>query len=412
MKILTAIRTFVLLLFVGSPAFCAYAWTFTPEQCEGSLRPYPAPSSVAEYPDSLTPVMINHTGRHGSRYPASSYSASTMRDALLRADSLGCITPLGRRFAALIDSIITLTDGRWGQLDSLGFDEHRGIARRLAERFPMLTTNGHVVTRATYSHRAILSQHAFTYELSLRSRNIEIHSRSGKENNAMLCPFDVDSAYRQYMTEKPYLDVYNDYVDRHAPNTVGRLLGADYPASEHRLRELSIIEYYNFANMRAMGMTMNYAPYMSLDELRGLWSCFNLRQYFQHTANRFSTVPADIIAPLIADIIATGDRAGASDTTIVARFAHAETLMPLLSKLGVRGSTWLTDDYDSLAGHWHDFDVVPMATNVQLIYFRAPSGEVYVRLDHNERPTPLLAGDERIYVTWREAREYLQSLIR
>ena len=42
----------------------------SPENSQGSLKPYPAPESLNQYPDSLTPVFINHVGRHGARYPA------------------------------------------------------------------------------------------------------------------------------------------------------------------------------------------------------------------------------------------------------------------------------------------------------------------------------------------------------
>ena len=38
---------------------------------DGSLMPYPEITSRVAYPDSLVPVMINHVGRHGARYPAS-----------------------------------------------------------------------------------------------------------------------------------------------------------------------------------------------------------------------------------------------------------------------------------------------------------------------------------------------------
>ena len=49
------------------------ALPYDARQCQGSLGPYTAPDSLVAAPDSLTPVFVNHLGRHGSRYPASSY---------------------------------------------------------------------------------------------------------------------------------------------------------------------------------------------------------------------------------------------------------------------------------------------------------------------------------------------------
>lgn len=389
----------------------AKSWQFTAEQCQGSLRPYPAPAAVAEYPDTLTPVMINHVGRHGSRYPASATSANTMRRALQHADSLGTITPLGHRFARLIDRIIATTANRWGQLDSLGIDELRGIASRINQRYPTLVAHGRVRASASYSHRAIMSMYAFTHQLSLHARDIEITTQSGRSNNALLCPFDINADYKRYIADKPYQTIYKAYVDTLAPNTATRLLGQAYPATEDELRQLSIVEYYNLANLEAMGLPLEYEPYMTLDEMNRLWSCFNLRQYFQHTAQAVSTLPADIITPLITDIIATGDRAGNDSVTIHARFAHAETILPLVSKLGLAKCAYLTDEYNTVASHWQDHNIVPMAANVQLIHFTSPSGTIYVRLDLNEHPIPLLPNDSRIYIPWPEAREHLRKLI-
>ncbi len=48
-------------------------------ECEGSLMPYSQPDHPVEYPDSLEPVFINHVGRHGARYPASSANCLALR---------------------------------------------------------------------------------------------------------------------------------------------------------------------------------------------------------------------------------------------------------------------------------------------------------------------------------------------
>ena len=64
----------LLILCVG---LCLSAQT-TPEQCQGSLRPYPHVAQQEAAPDTLTPIFLVHVARHGSRFPAGSYSANTM----------------------------------------------------------------------------------------------------------------------------------------------------------------------------------------------------------------------------------------------------------------------------------------------------------------------------------------------
>ena len=78
-------------------ALAIQASAFTYKEGRSTLGPYPTDRVVRTFPDSLTPVFVNHVSRHGSRYPAGSYFTLLMKRALDRADSLNTITPLGRR---------------------------------------------------------------------------------------------------------------------------------------------------------------------------------------------------------------------------------------------------------------------------------------------------------------------------
>lgn len=150
--------------------------------------------------------------------------------------------------------------------------------------------------------------------------------------------------------------------------------------------------------------------YISLEELNALWSCFNLRQYLRYSASTVSSVPADIAGRLVMNLVETTDAfiAGSRDVTVRLRFGHAETLMPLLSLLRLRGCYYLTNYFDTVAQHWRDFDIVPMAANLQLVLMQSrKSGRYYLRASLNERPIPLLPNSDRIYVPWDEARDYM-----
>ena len=388
------------------------AKAYNADQCQGSLGPYPANVVQVTYPDSLKPVFINHLGRHGSRYPASAYSATTMRKALLKADSLKSITKLGKRFLGVINEVMARSNGQWGQLDSTGMAEHRGIARRMAAAFPQLFNGGRVLSGASKSPRAIMSMYSFTHELSLHAKDITLIEVSGKSLDETLRPFDVNSNYKKYMADKPWKSIYDSYVDSVAPTAVSRLLGKTYPATRAELQQLSIIEYYNIANLKAMGMANDYAPYLTLDEYNRLWSCFNLRQYFQHTQSEVSTVPSDISAPLLNEIVESTEQAaqGLSTTTALLRFAHAETVLPLVSLMRLPGCSYTGHDLGNLKQHWTDFSVVPMAANLQVVLCKAPSGKHYALVLLNEKLVAPIHGDSRTVVPWNELRDYWLSL--
>ena len=82
-------------------------------------------------PDSLTPVYVNHVGRHGARFLSSSKYTTALLRYLENAESLKTITPAGRELMNLCSIVVSRTAGRWGALDSLGMAEQRGIASRL-----------------------------------------------------------------------------------------------------------------------------------------------------------------------------------------------------------------------------------------------------------------------------------------
>nr|WP_289760752.1 hypothetical protein [Duncaniella muris] len=89
------------------------------------------------------------------------------------------------------------------------------------------------------------------------------------------------------------------------------------------------------------------------------------------------------------------------------RFGHAETLMPLLSLMHLPGCYYMTNYFDTVGMHWRDFYVVPMASNLQMILFRAESGNYYLRVDLNETPVSLIPGRSIIYIPWNTAQDYL-----
>ena len=126
----------------------------------------------------------------------------------------------------------------------------------------------------------------------------------------------------------------------------------------------------------------------SLSEFNRLWQVDNLRQYLTRTQSTLYTLPATIAAPLLQDLIDRLDAyiAGTETETIRLHFAHAETLMPLLSLMRLPGCYYLTHYFDTVYSHWQTFNVVPMAANLQVILMRSHSGRYYVRFDLNEHP--------------------------
>lgn len=410
----------IVLLATTTSTFAAdpQATSYTFEQCEGSLTPYPTEISPVEYPDSLIPVFINHVGRHGSRYPASSANCLILRRALQHADSIGTITPLGRELMALNDKVIAESNNRWGALDSLGMAEQVGIASRMVFNFPEVFGDGSSVSAiSSYSPRAMMSMYSFVHQLDRLNNRITYTTSSGRVNSPLVRPFDTDAEYQTFRNDRPWAAAYDEYFTETATTSaLARVLGTNYTyATEADARNLAITEYYVLAGLSAMGMPSQMSKYFTNEEANALWSCFNLRQYLQRTATTISAVPADIAADLVLDIIKTTDEYISGENTQVSarlRFGHGETIMPLVSLLRLPGCYYRTNYFDTVAKHWCDFNVVPMAANVQFIIFQGrKSGKYYVRVDLNERPVALRNGDDSIYYPWGELRRYMMNCL-
>lgn len=404
---------------IGQSTFAAMpgATLYNARQCEGSLTPYPVDIKTVAYPDSLTPVYISHVGRHGSRYPASATHCNKLKEALLRARDVGTITPLGEELLTLTDRIIAVSAGRWGALDSLGQAEQRTIATRMVQSLAPVFKDGSTVNAiCSYSPRCMMSMFSFVHQMDRMNNKLEFNTSAGRKYSYLMRPFDTDAEYTEFIRENSWKLPYEEFIEENCPITaISKVVGRDYPFGDtSEARELALTQYYVLAGMQAMELPTQMSKYFTTDEMNALWSCFNLRQYLQRTATTVSSTPADIASALVLDIITKADQAidGSNPAVADLRFGHAETIMPLLSLLRIPGCYYLTNYFDTVSQHWMDFDVTPMASNLQIILFKHNSnGKWYARVEHNEKPVAVLPGNDSIYVPWSVLRNYMMNCL-
>lgn len=385
-------------------------------ECQGSYMPYPATKDVVAVPDSMQLVMINHVGRHGARYPSSDANCIKLKKALDMADSLGTITTVGRQLARVNDMVMALSVGQWGALDSLGMAEQRGLARRMYELCPRLFSSGVVRAMSSYSPRVMMSMMCFLHELDRLNHKPDYITSTGTVNSPLLRPFDTDTAYIHFRKGAAVNDAYRDFLEANCPTTaIERVLGDGFKySSDLQRKELAMAEYYVVAGLPAMGRDDVAADFFTLPEYNALWACFNFRQYIQRTATVLSSVPADIASDLLMDIVTSTQSFvdGRNACAVMLRFGHAETIMPLASLLRLPGCNYETDDFGSVANHWRNFDIVPMAANIRFLLMKSRTdGRYWLRVDYNEHPVTLIPGDGRTIVPWTEARAYMVSVM-
>lgn len=411
---------FLLALAIGAGTLTASAidptatdYTFI--ECQGSAIPYPDRNVEGlAYPDSLAPVYLNHVGRHGARFLSSSKYTNSLLRSLHKADSLRTITPMGRELIKVCDLVVARTAGRWGALDSLGMAEQRAIASRAFMAFKPLFDNTKINAIASYVPRCVMSMDEFTHQLTRLNNKVEIYMSSGRQNSPLVRPWTDDEAYKAFMASEEWHKVYDNYVDSHVPVTVAeRALGKNYPFNGDEARDISQAIYKVLAGCAAMSIDIDLQKYFTKAEINSLWSVENLHHYLTHSASTLSSAAPELASRLLSELIATIDSAveGKNPYSVMLRFGHAETMMPLLALIHVPGCYYMTNYFDTVGLHWRDFYVIPMASNLQMILFRSESGKYYLRVDLNEQPVPLIPGRQTIYIPWATAREYLNRCL-
>lgn len=415
MRSLTIIATLLLSIFIArgaDPTDTSYSF----QQCEGSAMPYPVPAESVTLPDSLTAVFINHVGRHGARFPSSPKNVTALIRELAKADSAKALTPAGEELLTMAKFVSETSRNRWGALDSLGMAEQRGIASRMFRNYGMLFNDTRVNAISSYSPRCVMSMYEFTHQLDRLNNHVEITTSSGRQNSPLMRPFDLDPDFIEWVKSGDWKAAYEMQFETMMPTAPARKLFKGEYAKEMTNDDARKVSYHAFKllqGLSAMGLPSKMERYFTREEANQAWSCTNLSHYLERTASTLSTLPAEIAAPLLTDLLTTAEAAveGKQQYAVMLRFGHAETLMPLLSLMHLDGCYYLTNYFDTVALHWKDFHVVPMASNLQMILVKSKSGKMYVRFDLNEQPIPLLPGSDIIYTPWQQAREYLLRCI-
>ena len=397
------VMTLVTAMVTASSAqICEYAGTSLPYPCLGDHEAY-------QVPDSLEVVYIDHVGRHGARFLS---KASYTRDMLKFLDDAGPLTPAGVRLRALCHRLDSVTAGRYGALDSIGMVEQTGIGDRMSRRgAEALRQLDSVTAIASYVPRCVMSMDMCSHAVIWNHPKTEMGQGSGPRYNTLVRFFDTDSAYLAYDRSNEWKRVWEEYDAKVSPvDAVRRLIPNCNAVSDKKLRKMARVMYKIVAGANAVFGSVDWQAFYTPDEYRRAWQSENLRHYLTYSANGLSLTPSRMSRSLVADIAASLEHAslpGYDGPAMTLRFGHTETLMPLLSQLAVPGCRYVTTDWDRVADHWRDYEVVPMATNLQLLLLRSKGTDrLYVQSLHNEQPAmPLM--------TYSQAQEWLhQSLTR
>ena len=367
-------------------------------------------------PAGFQPVYISHYGRHGSRYDLSSNVCDRAIRTLAKADSLGQLTTAGRKLLGTIKVIAKEHDGMGGELSPRGGREHQQLAERMAGRFPEVFSQegrSDVNVVASTVQRCIVSMANFTSSLKGAFPTLHLQMTSGERFSPIIRLSDSKSQQRDQRPQgrrdmgrrdaAPLEGNFDQFMSKVfiQPETVTKDDRDDFIRSVYKAGGFC-------QDLDFLGVEV-YRTYFTTDELYSLWKEENNTVY-DRWANSIENGEKNTrqAIPLLRDIITKADQALEPGSTVVAdlRFGHDMGYMALAALLGIDTDDGMRCHQAEAYRHWLSFEVVPMAANLQFIFYRNQEGVVLVKILRNEKEVslPRLIPYVGPYYKWEDVR--------
>lgn len=357
-------------------------------------------------PSGYKPFYISHYGRHGSRYVNGEGMISSVLKVLSEAETAGQLTLDGQELYATMQDIHLKSEGRIGLITPLGMRELEGVGSRIAQRFSKVFKGRDSVfcIVSTYQ-RCMLSMICYNDQIKAAYPNLKFGYDMGGEiqnviNNAAGMS-DVTSV-NQPAIDSHFDEMFdfNGFASRIFKDP------AFFKGDAHLfVRNL----FLDGADQPCMGESEERIfCYFTPEQLQVAWEDYNMHLYLNHchsslTGNKRQSIQIS----LVQDIIDKADRAvEGNDRAMDVRFGHDGAIMSLCAFLGM-------DGYDVCVGAdeansvWSSDRMMPMATNLHLVFYRSGKGPVLVKLLFNERETAIPSLGEGPYYEWTAVKDFL-----
>lgn len=415
--------TLVSALFIGITA--VYAQPHISEDAVRALKEDPsrAGNNTNSYefkeihdtkaPKGYKPFYISHYGRHGSRSNWGGKSYEDLIATLEQGKEMGILTPGGDSLLVAARRVLESYDGMDGRLSQKGVREHTAIAERMFKRYPAVF-KGKKQVRAFGStvQRCLISMNAFTTSLVRQNPNLYFYLDTGEKFMDYL---DNEKGWQQktMAASRAAREALRDLPD----DTVGVLNTIFTDVAKARTfvtssRSLTENLWNTAIISEDFDIEDNLFRFLPFDALYKRWAQNNV---FLYTGHCNSVESGDDRVPMaqscVEDIVAKADECIATGKYAAdLRFGHDYPLMALVSYLGIEGVGERIPS-DQICDKWLGFWEIPMASNLQIIFYRNKKGDVLVKFLYQEQER-LLRGLEPYqgpYYKWETVKANLEG---
>ena len=354
----------------------------TNEQMGGVYYAYPVTETVlASAPEGYKPFYISHYGRHGSRWLTNDNRYIWVNKHFEDQKNL---TKLGLDVRKRLDKIWKNAKGNGGQLTKLGGRQHRGIAKRMYQNFPQLfTAEAHLTAHSSTVSRCKTSMENFVAELKSQNPSILLDPITREEDMVWIAYTSPEQKALESRTLVPL---------KISPDRFVKALFKD-PSKVKDPTKL-LMELHTIASdMQDVELDVSLYDLFTSEEMLAVYAKNNESMTIIHgDVIENEGIPARCAISLWQRIEADAETAIAyGGVGADLRFGHDSNLFRLMTLMGL-----------DIQGKPMD-DLLPMAANLQIVFYRNTQGEVLVQLLRNERSMG--------FMTWKELKQQVNDRI-
>ncbi|MDD4819322.1 MAG: hypothetical protein PHD21_00570 [Flavobacteriales bacterium] len=380
---------------------------------------YPTPQgSLTPAPKGYKPYYLSHYARHGSRFLINPQDYQMPLAILQKAKENGVLSSDGEKALFVIDSISRMAEGRYGELTALGARQHKGIAGRMYHNFPeIFASNATIDARSTVVIRCILSMNAEC--MQLKAMNPHLVFKNDASYHDMFYMNNNPDWLKKLRKKDEVTSAMEDFKNAHVhPERLMASLFTDkdfVKKNQVDSAKLMTTLFDVACNMQSHDTQMELYSLFTKDECYDLWQIGNVNWYLGYgPAPLTGGLMPYIETNLLENFLNTADTCVTKkENSATLRFGHEVCVLPLVCLLELDDFGKQINDLNTLDSHWKNYEIYPMACNVQFVFYRKKGSEdilVKVLLNEKEAKLPVKT-DLAPYYHWNDVESYYRAKI-
>lgn len=386
----------------------------------GEYYMYPFDESrLTPPPKGYKPVYISHIGRHGARFGVPDGVYETLRKVLNDAHCAGKLTDAGEELHSRYERFYPSVAHRGGDLTLEGQKQLRRIAGVMYRNFPEVF-KGRTKAEAlsTPVPRVMLSMMSFVDELKGLDKDLDCSVDAGRTFLPILDPDGRQNPYRistRISDEaRTSLSAMRDSLVAPKAFCSRFFNDTDYLESEYGMWSFESDLRSVVVGIQCLGGDQpdRFDDIFTLEELFGIWELRNYGGYLYMGRSPLTDNSGCLkSAAILENMLECADRDLASgEVRLRLRFSHDTAILPLLSYMCLDNFGAVVGDPSDVKNWWRS-DKIPMASNLQLVFYRSRrTSEILVKVLYNGREASLpIPQSHPSFYSWTAIKDWYKN---